>query len=157
MKYGSLLAASALALSAATAAEVSGYEPELRAYNLAHGRVVFHAKCMGCHETGRHDAPALGETKAWLDRIAQPLDTLIGHAIEGHGDMPPKGDQALTDQEVAAAVAYVVHRTRVLADASGELDGLPASAAGTASLAADEGDGAIVNMFLLLIGKERWR
>jgi cytochrome c5 len=157
MKYGSLLAALALALSGAAAAEVSGYEPELRAYNLAHGRVVFHDKCMGCHEAGKHDAPVLGETAEWLDRIAQPLDTLIHHAVDGHGDMPPRGDQDLTDREVAAAVAYVVHRTRVLADAAGELDSLPASAAGSAELAAEEGDGAIVHMFLLLIGKDRWR
>lgn len=132
------------------------YLSDTRAYNLAHGRVVFTEHCLHCHEQGRKGAPMLDVTAEWADRLAQPLDDLISHAIEGHGDMPARGDTDLTDQQVASAVAYVVNRTRqMLAE---ELDQLPATATGgeqppqPASI-----DDAVVQMFLLLMGKERWK
>ncbi|MEJ2577280.1 MAG: c-type cytochrome [Gammaproteobacteria bacterium] len=142
-----------LAGAAGGTGQPTGYEAELRIHNLARGRVVFQQGCMTCHETGRRAAPVLGSLDAWLPRIEQPLGTLIDHAVAGHGNMPPRGGLELSDQDVAAAVAYVVHRTRVLAGAQGDLDSLPASAAGE-PVASDQ---AIVHMFLMLIGKDRWR
>jgi cytochrome c5 len=132
------------------------YLSDTRAYNLAHGRVVFTEHCLRCHEQGRKGAPMLDESADWAERLGQPLDDLISHAIEGHGDMPSRGDADLTDQQVASAVAYVVNRTRqILAE---ELDELPATALGgevqpqPASV-----DDAVVQMFLLLMGKARWK
>ncbi len=133
-----------------------GYASDTRAYNLAHGRVVFVEKCMRCHESGVRGAPVFGETDDWRERIEQPLDTLIGHAISGHGRMPARGDQDISDQDVAAAVAYVVNRTRVIAASEGEL--LPAPAAVASAAPTDETfDEAVLQMFRLLLGKDRWR
>jgi len=57
--------------------ETPGYDSDTRAYNLAHGRVVFMDNCMRCHEGGKKGAPVLGDTGDWKERIEQPLDTLI--------------------------------------------------------------------------------
>lgn len=129
---------------------------DTRAFNLAHGRVVFNEHCLSCHEQGRKGAPMLGESAEWVSRLEQPLATLISHAIEGHGDMPARGDTDLTDQDVAAAVAYVVDRTRRLFDE--HLNELPSSGAGSAVVAGPESvDDAVLQMFLLLMGKDRWK
>lgn len=136
--------------------EPPGYERDTRAYNLAHGRVVFTDKCMGCHESGRKGAPVFGDTADWADRLTQPLDTLIAHAIGGHGRMPARGDQDLSDQDVAAAVAYVVNRIRVMAAARGEATPRPPVQEPAAQAIAPT-DYAAMRMFLLLIGKDQWR
>jgi cytochrome c5 len=140
----------------AAAAAPAGYDRDTRAYNLAHGRVVFTENCMRCHEKGRKGAPIAGDPADWSGRIGQPLDVLIAHAIEGHGDMPARGDTELSDQEIATAVAYVVHRARVvLAD---QVNAMPPTGAGPAGPVGPESiDDAVLHMFLLLIGKERWR
>ena len=137
-------------------AETPGYESDTRAYNLAHGRVVFMDKCMRCHESGKKRAPVLGDTGDWKERLEQPLDTLIEHAIAGHGDMPARGDQDVSEQDVAAAVAYVVDRTRTIIVA--DISSLPPQAAGvSADNVDDPPDRAVVHMFMLMLGKERWR
>jgi cytochrome c5 len=139
-----------------------GYAADTRAYNLAHGRVVFQNNCLKCHESGRRGAPVIEEAQDWQDRLQQPLSRLIAHAINGHGDMPPRGDQALTDQDVAAAVAYVVDRTRLLLDDDiARINSLPPTAAGPSEddldLRAGSSDDAVMHMFLMLFGKERWK
>ncbi len=133
-----------------------GYASDTRAYNLAHGRVVFVDKCMSCHESGIRGAPVFGETSDWSERIEQPLDTLIDHAISGHGRMPARGDQDISDQDVAAAVAYVVNRTRVIAAGEGEVLPAPAAVASAAPMD-DSFDDAVLQMFRLLLGKKRWK
>lgn len=156
-------------------ASPSGYEQDVRTYNLAHGRVVFTEKCMQCHESGEYGAPVLGNADEWSGRLEKPLSTLIRNALAGHGDMPPKGDLELTDQDVAAAVAYVAHHSRrVLAT---QLNSLPATGTGGTLDPAEQSDqgacaktptpapcGAevpahdmIFNMFIMLIGQERWK
>ena len=130
----------------------SGYADDTRAYNLAHGRVVFTEHCLRCHESGRRDAPVIGDSDDWEARIGQPLDTLIRHAIDGHGRMPPRGDRDISDQDVAAAVAFVVDRARAIAAAEGQA--LPPPAA---ERQPDELDRGVVQVFLLLFGKERWK
>ena len=134
-------------------AEPPGYESDTRAYNLAHGRVVFTDKCMRCHESGRKDAPVFGDTGDWEERLEQPLDTLIEHAIAGHGRMPARGDADITDQDVAAAVAYVVNRTRIIAADEGNLQSAVVASEGRA---VDSSDRAVVQMFLMMLGKDRW-
>lgn len=148
-----------------------GYGDDTRSYNIAHGRVVFKSKCMRCHESGRRGAPVLGDTEDWRERVQQPLDILIRHAIDGHCDMPPRGDAEITEQEVAAAVAYVVDRARNLITADA-IDRLPPSAAGDRPSARTErrgadaraaaaplpgADQAVMQMFMMLLGKERWK
>jgi cytochrome c5 len=90
-------------------------------YDPTRGAAVFRDKCLRCHGDGLYDAPRLGDAMEWKARLDQGLDTLIAHAIEGHGRMPPRGGfHELSDAEIAAAVAYVVDRSRAIILASGE-------------------------------------
>jgi len=84
-------------------------------YNLGLGRVVFTGQCIKCHGEPDSGAPQLGSVNDWEDRLKTPLPTLISHAIDGHGKMPPKGGlEELSKRDVSAAVAYVVDRSRQL-------------------------------------------
>ena len=55
----------------------------------------------------------LTDAAAWAPRIAQGLDTLRQHAIEGYsgtmGYMPPKGGRLdLSDEEIYASIDYML-------------------------------------------------
>lgn len=82
-------------------------------YDLQRGEMIFSTQCLRCHGEGLYEAPRLGNAADWEVRVRQPLATLIEHAIDGHGGMPPKGGfPALSDAEVGDAVAYVVDNSR---------------------------------------------
>ncbi|MGD2118252.1 MAG: c-type cytochrome [Chromatiales bacterium] len=104
-----------LTVGAAVANDPAINSSDLDPYNLGLGRVVFTEQCIKCHGSPESGAPQLGSVKDWETRLKSPVPTLINHAINGHGKMPPKGglDQ-LTDRHVAAAVAFVVDRSRTL-------------------------------------------
>ncbi len=144
---GSLLAVLLSIMSSSGVATSLGYDRDTRAYNLAHGRVVFKGHCMRCHDDGSEGAPVFGEPDDWSTRIDQPLSVLIEHAIEGHGNMPPRGDTGLADPEIASAVAYVANRAKILLGK--QVAAEPVNR--------EDIDEAVIRMFLLLIGKERWR
>jgi len=77
------------------------------------GETVFNQACVACHGAGIAGAPALGDKAAWAPRIAQGMDTLHTHAIQGFqgkaGYMPPKGGRTdLSDQSVMNAVDHMV-------------------------------------------------
>jgi len=110
---------SAAAAEAATTAAAGGaarLEPasqELDSAQLETGKAVYTGKCMACHAAGVAGAPKLGDLADWEPRVAQGLDTLSQHAINGfqgaRGYMPAKGGfAALSDDEVRAAVLYMV-------------------------------------------------
>src|SRR5699024_9988697 len=72
------------------------------------GEEVFHAVCHTCHVPGVMGAPKVSDTAEWEKRFSeQGLDKLYASAINGIGNMPPKGGQAsLTEDEMHAAVNY---------------------------------------------------
>ena len=77
------------------------------------GKSVFNKTCSLCHAAGVAGAPKPGDTADWGPRIAQGNDLLYKHALEGvtgaKGAMPARGgNAALTDDEVKAAVDYMV-------------------------------------------------
>jgi cytochrome c5 len=76
------------------------------------GEAVFNKTCKLCHGSGMAGAPKAGDADAWKDRIAKGRSTLYDHALNGFRDkgiMPPRGgNSALTDDEVKAAVDYMV-------------------------------------------------
>jgi len=152
---GSVLCACCALTSTTVLATPPGYEADTRAYNLAHGRVVFEEHCLRCHGKGRQGAPNPGKPADWEARIAQPLETLITHAIQGHGEMPARGETELNDQEIAAAVAYVVHRGRIVVGK--RVTAMEPAASGEAEAERNTVDNAVMQMLLLLIGKDRWR
>lgn len=97
------------------AADQSGTKTRPQQYNLGLGRVVFTQQCTKCHGEPESGAPQLGSVQDWEERLQRPLPTLVNHAIQGHGKMPPKGGlEKLSDRDVSAAVAYVVDRGRQL-------------------------------------------
>lgn len=80
------------------------------------GKGVFNKTCALCHAAGVAGAPMPGNKEQWAPRIAQGKDTLYKHALEGFtgqaGMMPPRGgNTALTDDEVKAAVDYMVGKS----------------------------------------------
>jgi cytochrome c5 len=85
--------------------------------DLAKGQEIYTKSCSTCHGMGIAGAPKVGDAAAWEARIAQGEQTLVDHAINGYqgasGYMPAKGGFAfLSDEDVAAAVAYMVAESR---------------------------------------------
>jgi cytochrome c5 len=77
------------------------------------GQEVYDTACAACHAAGVAGAPKHGDVGAWAPRIAQGMDTLADHAINGFqgsgGYMPPKGGRSdLSDEAVRNAVQYMV-------------------------------------------------
>ena len=83
------------------------------------GKKVFEGLCISCHGLGPSMAamiPQFGDKKAWAPRIAQGKDTLYQHAMNGFSSgggmaMPPRGGGDLSDEEVKAAVDYMVENS----------------------------------------------
>lgn len=76
------------------------------------GPQVYNAACLACHGAGIGGAPILGDTAVWAPRIAQGINVLNEHAVNGYtgsaGYMPPKGGRIdLSDQEIRDAVQYM--------------------------------------------------
>ena len=82
------------------------------------GPQVYNLACNMCHGNGVGGAPIVGDVAQWETRIAQGMDVLNDHAINGFdGDaatpMLAKGGRMdLSDQEVIDAVAYMVEESR---------------------------------------------
>ena len=78
------------------------------------GEKLFGSVCATCHTAGLMGAPKLADKAAWAPRIAQGKDTLYKNAIVGYqgkaGVMPAKGGSQASDEEVKAAVDYMVSK-----------------------------------------------
>lgn len=72
------------------------------------GKKLYDTTCMACHSTGAAGAPKFGDKAAWAPRIKQGIATLDEHAIKGLNAMPPRGGSSASDEEMKAAVAYIV-------------------------------------------------
>lgn len=77
------------------------------------GESVYKKTCALCHAAGVAGAPKLNDKEDWGPRLAQGIDTVYAHAIDGFtgakGMMPARGGgMSLTDDEVKAAVDYMV-------------------------------------------------
>ncbi len=77
------------------------------------GETVYKTVCRVCHGTGVMGAPKHGDKAGWTERISKGIATLEKNAIEGFkgkkGIMPAKGGRSsLSDDEVKAAVAYMI-------------------------------------------------
>ena len=129
--------------------------PEVSAEELELGRITFHRRCVKCHGSGREDAPVVSRPGEWAQRLRQPVEVLVQHAIEGHrgarGEMPPKGGfSALSDAEVSAAVHYIVARGEWLASRieSNRIECVDA----VDSTRCEPGDSALLRLLWILTG-----
>ena len=79
----------------------------------ANGEAVYNATCFACHATGVAGSPVFGNKELWAPRIATGMDALYHSALTGKGVMPPKGgNMSLSDDEVKAAVNYMVEHAK---------------------------------------------
>ena len=98
------------AAAAPQVAEVPASEPVATTLS---GPQVYNEACIACHASGIGGAPMLTDGENWAPRIAQGMDLLRTHAIEGYtgnaGYMPPKGGRLdLSDDEIYAAIDYML-------------------------------------------------
>ena len=83
------------------------------------GESVYNGLCVNCHGIAALAAmiPQTGDAAAWGPRIEKGADALYENAINGYtgelGMMPAKGgNPALSDDEVKAAVDYIVNQVK---------------------------------------------
>lgn len=94
----------AVAESTETAVEP---EAELVAASIA-GEELYNKQCMACHATGLLNAPKYGDAAAWAPRIAQGKETLYDHSANGYKQMPAQATNGVTEEQIHAAVDYMV-------------------------------------------------
>jgi len=72
------------------------------------GDQVYNTTCIACHGTGALGAPKKGSADEWKPRLAQGIEVLHKHAIEGIRAMPPRGTCAdCSDDEILAAIKFM--------------------------------------------------
>jgi len=77
------------------------------------GKKVYEETCAACHATGVAGAPKFGVKEEWEPHLAEGREHLVQNAINGIDQMPPKGgNPALSEDEVRAAVNYMVDQVQ---------------------------------------------
>jgi cytochrome c5 len=106
------------AMAAAEAAAAKAAASQVAYGGTTDGKTIYENLCHSCHTAGVAGAPKLGDKAAWAPRLAQGLDTLVKHAIEGYkgpdGNMMPAkgGNPSLTDAQVKAAVTWIADQAK---------------------------------------------
>lgn len=85
--------------------------PEAQAEEV-NGETVYNGACAACHGAGIAGAPAVGNKDQWVARLAKGNDALYANAINGIGAMPARGGQSLSDEQVQAAVDYMIEASK---------------------------------------------
>lgn len=74
---------------------------------------IYNANCMACHATGAAGAPKTGDAAAWQARLAQGIETVYDHAINGLNAMPPRGMcMSCSNDDIKAVVDYMVEKSQ---------------------------------------------
>jgi cytochrome c5 len=106
-------ATGAAAQAAAASAAADAAKGQVAYDGTLDGAVIFGNLCTGCHTAGVANAPKL-EKAAWTARIAQGVEVLHTHAIDGYtgpggGVMPARGgNPSLSDEQVKATVDWML-------------------------------------------------
>lgn len=76
------------------------------------GRQTYEAVCSDCHDSGKMDAPLIGNPKDWSGRSELWEAVLFEHAKSGYMEMPGAGGQEnISDEAVEAAAEYMLSIT----------------------------------------------
>ncbi len=88
-------------------------KPDLSHFDLVRGEQIYNNTCIACHLAGMSSvAPKVGKKSDWNNRIAQGMEILFEHSLEGFNDMPARGGKPhLSDAEIKDAVAYMVSKS----------------------------------------------
>lgn len=107
-------------ISAAQGGEVVAKKPKpIPKLTLEDGKRIYEKGCKVCHQNGDLGAPKLGDQAAWAPRIAQNMDVLFTHSIQGYKGMPKMGACYQCSQaEVIAAVKYMAQESNTGGDYS---------------------------------------
>jgi cytochrome c5 len=108
------------ALLAAQEAAKKAAEGQVAYGGTLDGKTIFDQLCTTCHTNSATGAPNIHEKAAWGPRVAQGLDTLVKHAIDGYSGadgkgalMPAKGgNPSLTDAQVKATVVWMLTQVK---------------------------------------------
>lgn len=75
----------------------------------ADGEAVYNETCAACHN---NIDPKLGDKAAWAPLIKEGNDAMVAAVIAGKGIMPPRGGKNLSDDDIKAAVQYLVSHSQ---------------------------------------------
>ena len=74
------------------------------------GEAVYNSYCTACHTSGVLGAPKMKDSADWAPRLAQGMDTVNKHAIQGFNAMPAKGTcMDCSDDEIIAAINHMIN------------------------------------------------
>lgn len=76
------------------------------------GKALYDKACFVCHAAGVAGAPKFGDKATWAPYVATGIDTMVKVAISGKGAMPPRGGSTASDDEIRAAVQYMVDHAK---------------------------------------------
>lgn len=77
------------------------------------GKKIYIQDCSSCHKIGLIGAPKIGDKADWTTRLSNGMDQVVKNAIDGKGNMPAKGgNYSLTNDEVTAAVKYMIEQSK---------------------------------------------
>jgi len=73
------------------------------------GEQIYSQACIACHSTGVLGAPRKGNADDWAPRLAQGMDIVLEHSINGLNAMPPRGTcTKCSDEEILAAIEFMI-------------------------------------------------
>lgn len=104
--------ATAMALSACDNTQTDEMVDEPVASTTMSGQEAYEQQCAGCHETGMHGAPVVGDRAYWENRSRLWQAVIMDHAKTGYLDMPARGGRSdLSDETIELAVEYMLELT----------------------------------------------
>lgn len=69
---------------------------------------VYDNSCKMCHADPASGAPQAGDAAAWAPRVAQGVDSLLDHSINGYKGMPPMGMcMQCSEEEFLALISFM--------------------------------------------------
>ena len=109
---GQIPVSNTLSEASETAASEISQAPASSPYDQENGSKVYAQACQSCHETGKDEAPRLGDKAAWTPRFAKGISALVRSSIKGIGKMPAKGGTAkLNESDINDAVWHLLETT----------------------------------------------
>ena len=72
------------------------------------GSALYESNCKVCHTAGLLNAPKYGDKAAWTARLTKDKEVLYMHSVKGFNKMPAQAVDGVTEEQVKAAVDYML-------------------------------------------------